>query len=77
MLLLFERNTAKEANDDLRELVYWVSEEKIQITYHTGDPMIVSSTREFIKPQGIEDKGSPIIMTSDMHSTFQVHGVDK
>lgn len=72
MVQLFKRNNAKEANEDIKELVYWMVEEKIQIVYHTGQPKIISSTREFIKPQGIEEKGAPIIMTADMHTTFQV-----
>lgn len=72
MVQKYGRNLNKEANEDVRELVFWITEEKIQITYHTGDPKIISSTREYMKPQGVEEKGSPVIMTADMHNTFQV-----
>ncbi|KAF6021549.1 CCDC135 [Bugula neritina] len=77
MVQKFARNLAKDANEDVKELVYWISEEKIQITYHTGDPKIISSTREYMKPPGVEEKGSPVIMTADMHSTFQVDPASK
>jgi len=77
MVQKFARNLAKDANEDVKELVYWISEEKIQITYHTGDPKIISSTREYMKPPGVEEKGSPVIMTADMHSTFQVRESEK
>ena len=72
MVQKFKRNLSKEANEDVKELVFWIAEEKIQITYQTGDPKVISSTREYMKPQGVEEKGSPVIMTPDMHSTFQV-----
>ena len=72
MVQKYGRNMAKEANEDVSELVYWIVEEKIQITYHTANTKIISSTREYMKPQGVEEKGSPVIMTPDMHSTFQV-----
>lgn len=72
MVLLYGRNETKQANEDIKELVFWMVEEKIQITYHTGEPKIAASTREYIKPQGLEEKGSPIVMTADMHTTFQV-----
>lgn len=72
MVQLFKRNQLKAANEDIKELVFWITEEKMQITYHTGQPKIIASTREFAKPQGVEEKGAPIIMTADMHNTFQV-----
>ena len=72
MVQKYGRDVSKDANEDVKELVYWITEEKIQITYHTGDPKVISSTREYIKPQGAEEKGSPVIMTADMHTTFQV-----
>jgi len=72
MVQEYGRNESKPANEDVKELVFWITEDKIQITYHTANPKVIASTREFIKPQNSEEKGSPIIMTQDMHTTFQV-----
>ncbi|ESO96481.1 hypothetical protein LOTGIDRAFT_115813, partial [Lottia gigantea] len=73
MLQKFKRNPEKEANEDIYELTFTVSEDKIQITYHTEDARIASSTREFIKPSNWEEKGATLKWESDQqHQTFQV-----
>ena len=45
MVQRFERNTAKPANADIKELIFLVSEDKIHITYHTENVHIASSNR--------------------------------
>ena len=62
----------KEANETIAEIVFNVADEKIQITYHTEDRKISASVREFTKPPNSEEKGATLIMTPDMHATFQV-----
>jgi hypothetical protein len=57
--------------------VFHISEEKIQLTYHTEDPRVSSSVREFIKPHNADEKGVTMIMSSDMHITFQVDPTSK
>ncbi|XP_074648712.1 dynein regulatory complex subunit 7-like [Tubulanus polymorphus] len=68
----YHRNRDIPANEDVAEIVYVIAEEKIQLTYHTEDARIASSTREFIKPANADEKGATLIMSSDMHQTFQV-----
>lgn len=74
MVVKYHRNTAKKANEDVRELVFLVSEEKIQMIYHTDDASIASSTREFVKPHNWQEKGAIFLWSPDMHQTFQVRG---
>ena len=45
MVQKFERNTEVKANSDIKELVFIISEDKIQLTYHTEGGHIASSTR--------------------------------
>ena len=73
MIQKFERNPAKPANTDIKELIFLVSEDKIQITYHTESSHIASSTREYIKPQNWDEKGATLAWAPDMHLTFQVN----
>lgn len=72
MIQKFHRNKAKPANEDISELVFLVSEDKIQVSYHTEDKRIASSTREYIKPPNWDEKGATITLSHDMHQTFQV-----
>jgi len=72
MQMKFNRNKNKKANDDIAELVYLCSEDKIHITYHTEDKRIASSTREFLKPHNWDEKGATLTFSGDMHQTFQV-----
>ena len=72
MIEKYHRNSDKLANNDISELIFLVTEEKIQITYHTEDDKIAASTREFLKPPNADEKGSVLIMQPDTHSTFQV-----
>lgn len=73
MLEKFHRNKGKPANEDIAELVFNISEEKIQVTYHTEDDKISASTREFIKPPNADEKGATIQWHGDNHMTFQVN----
>lgn len=72
MVQKFNRNTKKSASEDIAELVFLVSEDKIQLTYHTEDPRIASSTREFLKPANWDEKGATLTFNPEMHQTFQV-----
>ncbi|XP_045186908.2 dynein regulatory complex subunit 7-like isoform X2 [Mercenaria mercenaria] len=72
MILKFHRNKNKLANEDILECVFLCSEDKIQITYHTEDKRIASSTREFLKPHNWDEKGATLTFSPDMHQTFQV-----
>ncbi|XP_055956877.1 dynein regulatory complex subunit 7 [Patella vulgata] len=73
MIQKFHRNKSKQANEDIAELIFLISEDKIQISYHTEDARIVSSTREYIKPSNWEEKGATLKWESDqLHQTFQV-----
>ena len=72
MIERYHRNPAKPANEDVAELVFLVSEERVQITYHTEEDKISASTREFIKPSNADEKGASIQCHPDNHSTFQV-----
>ncbi|XP_052769766.1 dynein regulatory complex subunit 7-like [Mya arenaria] len=72
MQMKYHRNKNKKANDDIAELVYLCSEDKIQITYHTEDKRIASSTREFLKPHNWDEKGATLTFSGDMQQTFQV-----
>lgn len=72
MIQKYNRNASKPAGEDVAELVYIVSEDKIQITYHTEDPRIASSTREYIKPPNWAEKGATLTFSPDMHQSFQV-----
>ena len=73
MVEKYHRNELKKANEDIKELVFSIEEEKILITYHTEDEKISSSTREFIKPANSEEKGALIQWSSDIHTTYQVN----
>ncbi len=72
MVEKYHRNPKRPANEDIAELLFLISEEKIQITYHTEGTKISASTREFIKPPNADEKGTQLVMTPDMHLTFQV-----
>ena len=72
MVEKYKRNKAKQANEDIAELIFLVADEKIQVTYHTEDKKISASTREFIKPPNADEKGATLIMAPDSHITFQV-----
>lgn len=77
MIQKFNRNVSKPAGEDIAELVYLVSEDKIQMTYHTEDPRIASSTREYIKPPNWAEKGATLTFNPDMHQSFQVDPASK
>ena len=68
----YNPNLDQPANETIAEINFLISEDKIQITYHTEGKNISSSVREFSKPASTEEKGATLIMTPDMHSTFQV-----
>jgi len=72
MVMKYHRNKNKDANDDIAELTFLCSEDKIQITYHTEEERITYSTREFLKPHNWDEKGATLSFTPDMHQTFQV-----
>ncbi|KAL5008992.1 hypothetical protein ScPMuIL_014573 [Solemya velum] len=73
MLQKFHHNPEKDANADIAEVIYLVSEDKIMITYHTADKRIAPSSRDFVKPANWDEKGATPSFSSDMHQTFQVN----
>lgn len=75
----YARNELKRAEDDVAEVVYDIFEEKINLTYHRGRNQIAASTREFIKPQSGDGKGSLINWNPESHVMFQAdpNGKDK
>ena len=68
----FHRNKSKEANEDIAERVFLVSDERINLTFHLEDHRVTASTREFIRPPHPSEKGGTLTMTPDMTTTFQV-----
>jgi len=72
MIERFERDDSKDANEDVEEVIYNLLEHKHYLTYHKDSSKISASTREFIKPTIVDDKGAGILWSTDGHSTFQV-----
>lgn len=72
LIVRYDRNPSKPANDDVKEIIYNVSENRDDVTYHHEDDKITSSTREFIKPTADEIKGTSVLWNVDNHSTYQV-----
>ena len=72
MVEKYHRNTSKLANEDVAEMMFLVSEERVQLTYHTEDEKISASTREFQKPTNADEKGATIQWHPENHITFQV-----
>ena len=68
----FHRNKSKEANEDVAERVFLISDERINLTFHLEDNRVTASTREFIRPPHTTEKGGTLTMTPDMTTTFQV-----
>ncbi|XP_033127806.1 dynein regulatory complex subunit 7-like [Anneissia japonica] len=69
----FHRNPKKPANEDIAELIFQIKDDRIQLTFHHQDNKITASTREFIKPQNANDKGSILQFSPDLTQTFQVN----
>jgi len=59
------------ADEDIAELSFLLSEERIFIKHHLQEQRIIASTKEFMKPPQGEDKGH-FQVTPDMMSSFQV-----
>jgi len=74
MVERFHRNHDKNANDDVAECMFIITEERIQLIYHKEDDKISASTQEFIKPPNANEKGAYILWHSDTHTTYQVLG---
>ena len=72
MVMKYNRNKNKPANEDIMELIFLCFDDKIQLTYHTEDKRIASSTREFVKPHNWDEKGATLTFGQEMHQTFQV-----
>jgi len=68
----FERNYDMDANEDVAERVFALSEDKVQVTYHRHDGNISASTRDFFKPPNAEEKGGNLQWSPEMTTTFQV-----
>eukprot|EP00112_Aurelia_sp_Birch-Aquarium-sp1_P024025 Seg740.7 transcript_id=Seg740.7/GoldUCD/mRNA.D3Y31 product="Dynein regulatory complex subunit 7" protein_id=Seg740.7/GoldUCD/D3Y31 len=73
MVERFGRNHAIPANQNVKERIFAVSEDRILLEYHLEDQRVTSSTREFIKPPNYSsDKGTPLQLTPDTTTAFQV-----
>ena len=72
MVETFARNPNVPANDDVAQVSYLISQEKILIDYHIEGGRVTQSSREFLKPPGHGEKGAIIHMQPDTHGTFQV-----
>ena len=68
----FNRNPAKEANNDVAERLFLVAEERISLIFHLEEDRVTASTRDFVKPVSTEEKSDTLTMTPDMTTTFQV-----
>ncbi|PAA91434.1 hypothetical protein BOX15_Mlig015216g2, partial [Macrostomum lignano] len=68
----FARNPNVPANEDVAERMFVLTEDRIQLVYHTDSSKIAASTREYIKPPNADEKGTVIVLPPDNHSTFQV-----
>ncbi|ELT88762.1 hypothetical protein CAPTEDRAFT_129343 [Capitella teleta] len=75
MVKRYHRNPALSANEDVAELVFFVSEERVQVTYHTEVEKISASSRDFIKPANTDEKGAILQWHPDNHNTFQVQEI--
>ena len=69
----FQRNVEIDANEDVAERVFALSEDKVQVTYHRHDGNISASTRDFFKPPNAEEKGGNLQWSPEMTTTFQVY----
>ncbi|CAF1062156.1 unnamed protein product [Adineta ricciae] len=67
----YGRNLELNANDDVREIVYGIKDEKFVITYHRDDIHITPSTRTFIKPPNWNDKTVTLKWSDDQLETYQ------
>jgi len=73
MVERFKRDYSIPANENVRERVFSISEDKILLKYHLEDQRVTSSTREFIKPPNYSpEKGTPLQLTPDATIAFQV-----
>jgi hypothetical protein len=72
MTLKYRRNKAIPANENIAELMFNCAEDKMHIIYHTDEPNIAASTRDFVKPPNWDEKGAILTWSTEMHNTFQV-----
>ncbi|CAF0982733.1 unnamed protein product [Adineta steineri] len=62
----YGRNVELNANDDIRELVFAIKDDKFVITYHRDDIHITPSTRTYVKPINWNDKTITIKWSDDL-----------
>ncbi|CAH8432138.1 unnamed protein product [Heterobilharzia americana] len=68
----FTRDETVDADEDIAERVFNITEERIFLTYHVGKERIIPCTREFIKPPPSDDRRDTLHLYPDTHTTFQV-----
>jgi len=74
MVERYARDASREANDDIAEVVYGVSDEHVSVTCHREDSKISATTRHFAKPALTDDKGaSGVVWNTDSYSAFLVY----
>ncbi|XP_015685947.1 dynein regulatory complex subunit 7-like, partial [Protobothrops mucrosquamatus] len=73
----FHRNPSKPADEDVAERIFWISEDKILLTYHCNENYITPSRREFNKRSDVDSKGNKVIMSRDMCISYQAGPVEK
>jgi len=73
MVERLSRDSSKQANDDVAEVVYNMADERTSVTCHREDSKISATTRHFVKPALTDDKGdSGVVWNVDSYSAFLV-----
>ena len=67
----YARDDSLSADDDIAELTFLLSEERIIVKHHLQQERIVAATKEFLKPPQTENKGLSDL-TPDVLTAFQV-----
>jgi len=68
----YSRDPSVKADEDIAELIFHLSEERILVTYHRDENRIAPSYREFTKSGMTDDKTSEPIMGPEHVTSFQV-----
>ena len=73
----YHRNPDKPASEDIAERVFYVTEDKYQLTYHLEDDKITANTRDMNKPAAVctPKEGVVVTLTADMTRAYRVGNV--
>lgn len=67
VVVKFHRDRSKPASKDVAELIFQISQNRIEVTYHLEDDKIVPNFDIFEKPSNLDDP-----FPDKMASSFQV-----